>query len=345
MTSTRLSTSIQAVMDEVVGNYSNFQDVGIVVIGRNEGERLVRCLRSLKPWKLPTVYVDSGSTDDSVKVAGEAGARVVHLDLSLPFTAARARNAGFKELLDVHKKIKYVQFIDGDCALDRKWLPAARSFMIKHPDVAITGGRRREIHPDASVYNWLCDVEWDSPVGEAAFCGGDTLMSVKALNETGGFRNDLLAGEEPELCIRLRDRGWRIWRLDEEMTLHDAAITRFSQWWRRCVRAGYGMADVAWLHRNSRNVLWKKDSARAVVYGGLIPAVMALGIVYPILLLAGLAYPVSFLRVARRGPGDWRSASAFAAFNTLAKFPQFLGVLRFVFDSLMRRRRQIIEYK
>src|SRR5258708_29326418 len=134
-------------------------DFGIVAIGRNEGERLKRCLRSL-PVAARIVYVDSGSTDGSDAWARDFGAEVVHLDLSIQFTAARARNAGFRRLLEMAPQIPYVQFVDGDCELAREWPTTAIDFLQQHDDVAAVFGRRRELKPDQSVYNQLCDFEW-----------------------------------------------------------------------------------------------------------------------------------------------------------------------------------------
>jgi glycosyltransferase involved in cell wall biosynthesis len=44
-------------------------DVAVVAIGRNEGDRLKACLRSVVDVAALVVYVDSGSTDDSVAFA------------------------------------------------------------------------------------------------------------------------------------------------------------------------------------------------------------------------------------------------------------------------------------
>lgn len=191
--------------------------IAAVVIGRNEGERLIRCLRSLQGQVQQLIYVDSGSTDGSAAAARDLGAEVVDLDLSRPFTAARARNAGLAAL---SSGIELVQFADGDCELDPGWIGAAADFMQTHPRAAAVCGRRRERFPEASVYNRLCDAEWNTPVGEATACGGDAMMRVAAVYTAGGYREGLIAGEEPELCLRLRRAGWQVWRLDAEMTLH-----------------------------------------------------------------------------------------------------------------------------
>ena len=73
-------------------NEANF---GAVVMGRNDGERLKLCIDSLSV-AARIVYVDSGSTDGSVDWARAHGADVVELDSAVAFTAARARNSGFR---------------------------------------------------------------------------------------------------------------------------------------------------------------------------------------------------------------------------------------------------------
>src|SRR5581483_941040 len=200
--------------------------VGIVVIGRNEGERLIGCLSSVS-HEGTLIYVDSGSSDGSVAAAEKMGASVVKLDLNLPFTAARARNEGFAALKALRPNVRFVQFIDGDCILVDGWLEKALMFLEQRANAAIVCVRRREHEPSPSIYNLLCELEWNTPVGQTLACGGDALVRVAAFEQVGGFRPQLIAGEEPELCVRLREKGWKIWRLDAEMTQHDAAMTRF----------------------------------------------------------------------------------------------------------------------
>ena len=168
--------------------------------------------------------------------------------MTIPFTAARARNEGFACVQRLLPTMRYVQFVDGDCEVVGSWLLQAQAFLDTHPDVAVVCGRRRERFPQRSIYNLLCDLEWDTPIGEAKACGGDALMRADAFAAACGFRADLIAGEEPELCVRLRANGWKVWRLAEEMTLHDATMTRFGQWWRRTLRGGYAFAEGASLH-------------------------------------------------------------------------------------------------
>ena len=222
--------------------------IGVVVIGRNEGERLRKCLQSVKKNADQVVYVDSGSTDGSIAMAIGKGIDVVELDLSTPFTAARARNEGFKKLLELVPNLIYVQLVDGDCEIVDDWLETAAAFLNSHDDVAIVCGRLRERHPERSIYKMLCDIEWDTPIGASKACGGIAMVRAEALADVGGYRADLIAGEEPKLCVRLRAAGWKVWRLDTEMALHDASMTRFGQWWKRALRGDYAFAEGVYLH-------------------------------------------------------------------------------------------------
>lgn len=318
--------------------------IGAVIIGRNEGERLRRCLASL-PAEVRAVYVDSGSTDGSVAAARDAGVAVVELDLSRKFTAARARNEGFAAL-DTQGNVDFVQFIDGDCELQPGWIAAAHEFLTSNPQAAVACGRRRERFPEATVYNRLCDDEWDTPVGAAQACGGDALMRAAALREVGGFNPDLIAGEEPELCQRLRRKGWQIWRLDHEMVLHDAAMTRFGQWWQRMRRGGHAAAEGAAMHGKGPDRHGVAQTRRAMIWGAALPLVAIFGglFVSGWFLALLLIYPLQILRLARRRGGA-RAAWEWAFFNTLGKFPEALGVIGYRYGRLTRRQQGLIEYK
>lgn len=321
---------------------------GVVAIGRNEGARLRQCLHSL-PQSGPNtvVYVDFGSKDGSPQWAREQGVEVVELDMSVPFTAARARNAGFKRLREIAPDLMYVQFVDGDCELIPGWTEQALSFLESHADVAVVSGRRRERYPDRSVYNWLRDRDWDGPVGEVRACGGDVMMRVNALEAVGGYREDVLAGEERELCVRLRSVGWHIWRLDVEMTLHDAAMTRFGQWWRRSIRTGHGFAQGAYLHGASPERHWVWQSRRAWLWGVWFPfgCLVASLAYWPWGLAAWLIYPLQVLRLTTRNRGSLRDRARVAFFEVLGRFAEAWGQVRFLRDRLLGRQVRLIEYK
>lgn len=317
--------------------------VDAVVIGRNEGARLRACLASLRGRVRRLIYVDSGSTDGSPQAALDTGAELVDLDLSQPFTAARARNAGLARLFGAGAD--FVQLIDGDCTLDPDWIAVASGFLVAHPGTAIACGRRRERHPEASVYNRLCDREWDTPVGEATACGGDALMRLAALSQVGGYNDNLIAGEEPDLCLRLRRAGWSVWRLDAEMTRHDADIRRFAQWWQRSRRAGHAFAEGAALHGAGAERHWVRETRRALIWGAALPlAIVALALLTPWAWAALAIYPAQVLRLARRD-GSTRAALEWALFTVLGKFPEAQGTLEFRLNRWRGGKAGLLEYK
>ena len=320
--------------------------VGVVAIGRNEGARLIACLRSALRDCRDVVYVDSGSSDGSAEAARALGAEVVELDLAIPFTAARARNAGFRALLARAPELDFVQFVDGDCELREGWIAAAAEALRARPDLAVVCGRRRERFPQASLWNRLCDLEWDTPAGPALHCGGDSLMRVEAVSAVGGWRDGLIAGEEPELCVRLRAAGWGVERLDLEMTWHDAAMTRFSQWWRRSVRAGHAYAEGAWLHGRAPERHWVRETIRALAWGALLPAAAVLGALLwsPWALALLLAWPAQAARLALREDGG-REAWIRGVLSVLGKLAEARGALGFVAGRRQGRRARLIEYK
>ena len=344
--------------------------VGVVAIGRNEGERLRACLEAIVRAGAPATYVDSGSTDGSVALAQRLGVQVVELDMSVPFTAARARNAGFKRLLEAHPELQFIQFIDGDCEMADRWLDVAAQTLEERPELAIVAGRCRERHPDASVYNRICDLEWDTPVGDSEKCGGIFLIRALALRQVQGFNPALIAGEEPEMCVRLREKGWRVWRIGEEMNLHDAAITRFGQWWRRMIRGGHAFAEVSGMHPQSPKRIWVRETRSSLGWGLVVPiTIVSLACLALIVALAapsqgwpawlwrgaaasavglGALYPVLLAKVylsQRRQGRSPRDAALYAASVVLAKPAQAIGVLKFRASRLSGKRTGLIEYK
>ncbi|HEX8323129.1 MAG TPA: glycosyltransferase family A protein [Tepidisphaeraceae bacterium] len=312
---------------------------GIVAIGRNEGERLRSCLTAaLATRSAGVVYVDSGSTDGSRDLARAMRVEVVELDLSIPFTAARARNEGFALLLELRPDIEFVQFLDGDCELRPDWCDRAVAELNTKPKAAVVCGRRRERFPDATVWNKLCDIEWNTPIGQANSCGGDAMFRVAPFKAAGGYTADVIAGEEPELCARLRAAGWEVWRIDAEMTLHDAAMTSAKQWWKRNVRAGHAYAEGNARHGAEPERFWEKEVRSNKIWGtaALLP------LVWP--LHAALALKVAHYMHHGRGLSSL-DALRYGAATAAGKLPQMLGQRKYYADRRAGRRASIIEYK
>ncbi len=336
--------------------------VGVVAIGRNEGERLKRCLTSVQATGAPCVYVDSQSDDNSIEIARASGADVVELDISGGFTAAKARNAGFRQLIAANPDLSYVQFIDGDCELVAGWLETAVDWLTAHSAVAVVAGRRRERFRDDTIFNRHCDMEWATPTGFAATIGGDALYRIDAFEDVGGFNDAFICGEEPELCRRLRIAGWKVERIDVEMTLHDAAITSWAQWWKRTKRGGWAFAegadrfggkDAAFV--DNYNV---KETRSIWRWGAIIPMLIIAASILAIIGVPGAAlaayggvllYPLMSVRIAIKRIGDHGDrvpdALIYGALTMLGKIPEFAGALKYYRSKKSDAPAELIEYK
>ncbi len=325
-------------------------NIGIVVIARNEGERLRRCLASCVGEARRVVYADSGSTDGSVEHARDAGVEVVEVDTSLPANASRGRNTGMRRLFEIEPDVEHMFFVDGDCRLVPGFLAAAREALEGDPGLGAVCGRRREVDPDASLYNRLVHIEWNTPVGETRASGGDVLVRAEALRQVGGYDESMSCGEDPEMCFRLREKGWRIRRIDHDMTLHDVALRRFGAWWKRHARGGYAFAHGAAKHLHGPEWFHLKEVASIGFWGlGLPLAAVLVGIAtrgWGLLLL--FLYGWLWFRVWRwrRGMGDQpRHASIYAVFVVLGKIAEAWGVLRLLLSLVTGGESRYVEYK
>lgn len=316
--------------------------VGVVVIGRNEGERLRTCLVALSRANVPAarvVYVDSGSSDGSVELAHSLGVHAIALEP--PFTAAKGRNAGMAWLQAQHPQLLAIQFVDGDCEYFPAWFDIAAQTLRDDDSIAAVTGILTERHPEASIFNLLCNVEWTGVVGDIDAFGGNVMIRCEALRATGTYNPELIAGEDPEFAVRMKKvTGKRVVRIDEPMCLHDAAMTKASQWWKRNVRSGHAYAQVSRLHGEAPLRFWKRETRSNWVWGAALP-VVAPWLVPP-------AYLVLFWRIygdARRRGLDAAAARTYAFFTAVGKIPQALGQAKFELNRLRGEKSAIIEYK
>jgi cellulose synthase/poly-beta-1,6-N-acetylglucosamine synthase-like glycosyltransferase len=327
--------------------------LSVVVIGRNEGARLLRCLQSVRAMASPggpieLIYVDTASSDGSAEHAAELGANVHVVGPQQP-SAALARNVGWRAA-----RAAVILFLDGDTILYPRFVADAWS-QLDDPRVAVVCGQRREAEPRASVFHRVIDLDWLRPAGPTAFCGGDALVRRCVLDEVGGYDETLIAGEEPELCSRLRARGYVVLRVDLPMTLHDLGIRRWSQYWRRALRSGHAYAEVAERTASSAAPLWgdvvRRNRVHAITVLGLPILGAALswstGSHFPwLVVIAVLAALV--LRTAWRA--RWRSDDLgtlllYAVHSHLQQLPILVGQMSFYWNRRRGRRRRLVEYK
>lgn len=333
----------------------NGKKVGVVVIGRNEGERLRRCLSSIPSSSVHIVYVDSGSSDHSVEIAYLFANKIIELNSALPFSAARARNEGFLALSQLYPETQFVQFIDGDCEINGHWLGAASRFLEVNKDVAIVNGRLNERFPEISIYNKLANLEWNSSSpGDVDAVGGIFMVRAAVFESVEGFNETVTAGEEPELCQRIKDVGWRLVHLDVDMAWHDLAMKNFGSWWMRQIRGGYGGLDVArrfgitsFIKNNWRARFWSIWPILIVLGWGLggwfVGELVGMFLAFSIAML----WPIQFVRILLR---TWRNgqtiklALAYSWFTMLSFWPQMLGQIYYIIDGLFKRNQRLIEY-
>jgi GT2 family glycosyltransferase len=327
-------------------------ELAAVVIGRNEGDRLQPSIASLQVANIPTVYVDSGSSDGSPALARTLGISAIELDPSRPFSAARGRNEGLAQAIRQWPSIEYVLFLDGDCTVDAGFPALAVTTFEEHPGCAIVTGHLSERHPDRSVYNRLCAIEWRSPAGRIENMnglGGIMVARVSAFSEVGGFDEQAIAGEEPDLGVRLGLAGYSIIKIDHPMATHDAQIERFGQWWTRAVRGGHALAHRYARHGRTRFRDGRRE-LRSVLFWGLLLPACALLLAWPtrglsLVLLA--AYLLLSWKVYRhyRGSGLVAEEAWLATrFILYGKFAEVIGVMRYGLNR-MRGSFRIIEYK
>ncbi len=327
--------------------------LSVVVIGRNEGARLARCLESVQAMDKDTfsveiVYVDSASTDGSIAIARRHNAEIEEVRAGRP-TAALGRNAGWRRSTG-----SLVLFLDGDTVLDPKFV-AGSVAEFDQPNTAIVWGHRREIHPEKSIFNRVLDLDWIYAPGIVEFCGGDAIMRRAVLEQVGGFDETLIAGEEPEMCRRIRAEGYQIVHVNRPMTGHDLAMTSWKQYWRRATRAGYAYAEVSNRFRNTGMPFWEEEARRNRSRTVILLVLPVIGAVTSLLLwnlwpMAGSA-AVLLLLVGRTAwkarwkSSDWGTLFLYGIHSHLQQFPIYWGQMQYSRDRRAGQRRGLIEYK
>jgi cellulose synthase/poly-beta-1,6-N-acetylglucosamine synthase-like glycosyltransferase len=327
--------------------------VSVVVIGRNEGERLRRCLQSVfamthPGFTLQVVYVDSGSTDGSIALAEAEGAQAIALTPERP-SAALGRNAGWQAA-----RGSIILFLDGDTVLHPDFVAASLP-EFSDPALAAVWGHRRELHPEQSIFNRTLDLDWIYAPGVTPYCGGDALFRRSVLAQTDGFDPTLIAGEEPELCRRIVALGFYILHVDRPMTMHDLAITRWSQYWKRNTRAGHAFAEVSERFRNAEQPFWSGEATRnrnrclALVLG-LLTAIASSILLRSLLLFAIYCAVFLFLSIRSASKAawktkDWGTLMMYGVHSHIQQIPIYFGQLQYKWSRRRGKRRLLVEYK
>lgn len=315
----------------------------VVVIGRNEGERLKVCLHSVVPQTSVTVYVDSGSSDGSAAFARSMGCHVIELDPARPFGPSRARNEGFAAAIALAPDAPFVQFLDGDCEMMEGWLEAGAATLAAQPEVGIVCGTVHEIFPDATLYNKVFEIEWQHPAGEIEACAGRLMTRTALFRDSGGFRTDIIAGEDEEFCHRVRSASWKVLHIKVPMGRHDVAMTNLHQLWRRARRTGFAYAQVAAIIGRRGDKVYSREIFRIWFWALLLPlaALCLAPLTLGLSLCLFAAYPLVIARIAaniRREGWSRRDGWIYGWITTFSKFPALQGMIEYYWWRLRGQR-------
>ncbi len=316
--------------------------IGVVIIGVNVSRYIGDCIRSVRaadyPQELITIaYVDGGSTDDSAHRALAAGdIQLIELNDLHP-TPGRGRNAGWKAMTT-----PLIQFLDADTLIDPKWFRKA----IVHFEgniVAVCGGRK-ERYPKKNFFHRLTELEWRYEIGLCRYFGGDVLLRRQVLEETKGFDESLVAGEDPELSYRIRHLGYQILRLDAPMTTHDINMSSLRQYFKRAFRSGYAYAEIGIRFMKNQEKMWQREliriTATVLLQLGILLAGSAMGYSRVALGLAILVFLRPFFRLGKvcdRFDVSLPMGLLYAAHTSIVIYPQFFGVVRYLAGRILER--------
>lgn len=164
------------------------------------------------------ILVDSASSDRTVEIALEYPIAVLGLPDRAWLCPAAGRYAGFASTTGSN-----VLFLDGDMELCERWLSSALDALSKAPFLAAVAGR--VIDAERGIAELPTDpLRPQMFEGEAAWevphSAGAAVYRRAALEEVGCFNPYLRSDEEPELALRLRDRGFKILALDQPSVVH-----------------------------------------------------------------------------------------------------------------------------
>jgi len=165
-----------------------------------------------------------------------------------------------------------VLFLDGDMELCQGWLRKALEVLRQQPDVAVVTGLvvDRPLHTERSDTFVVEQVDAPVRLTDVKHGGGAALYRRAVLNEVGPFNPHFYSDEEPELCVRIRRRGYRVVELDCPAVCHytepHEAISTLLARWKRKLYLGPG--QILRYHLGSR-VFWDYLGARGF---GCLPA-------------------------------------------------------------------------
>ncbi|MBN1907879.1 MAG: glycosyltransferase [Deltaproteobacteria bacterium] len=313
--------------------------IGIVIIGINECSHIADCIKAIRAVNYPQdlldiTYVDGGSSDNTPDLAtGFEGVRVMQLNNPHP-TPGRGRNAGWLTLSS-----PIIQFLDADMIIDPDWFLHAHKLL--ENNIGAVTGTLKEIYPDKNIYHILAEMEWAGKEGPCDFFGGGVLISRKALEDANGYDEYLIAGEDPDLSYRIREKGWLIKRSGHTMAMHDINMSSFLKYLKRAFRGGYAYAEISFRYIKKNEKMWFRETLRILVRS-LLPLIIMLtgfisGFVFSGLIFA-LLFAVkpsfSIFKFKKQFNRPWKDIIIYTVNAIIIVFPQLFGVIRYYYGLI-----------
>ncbi len=192
--------------------------ISIIIIGKNEGGKLIKCLESVsnlihsnKEILFEVIYIDSNSTDNSIVNARNFGDNIRIYKINGKTNAAIARNIGAKEA-----KGDVLFFLDGDMEVNITFLNHAVSNGQLTYDV-VTGHINDYIYNDEGIFQRvkLRTYKENIPVELQIIntLGGVFLIKKRIWNTIGGMRTKYKLNEDFDISFRLRKNKIKLVRL------------------------------------------------------------------------------------------------------------------------------------
>jgi cellulose synthase/poly-beta-1,6-N-acetylglucosamine synthase-like glycosyltransferase len=221
---------------------SDWPRISVVVCSHDGARTITECCEGLAQLDYPNfevIVVDDGSRDGTGAVGNEFGFRVIRTE---NHGLANARNVGMNAATG-----EIIAYIDDDAFPDPHWLTyLASSF--KSTNYAAVGG------PNIAPMNdgWIPECVANAPGNPVHVLLSDQLaehipgcnMAIRrdCLQAIGGFDSQFrVAGDDVDVCWRLRERGWTV-------GFHPAAVVwhhrRNSIWMYAKQQIGYGRAEA-----------------------------------------------------------------------------------------------------
>ncbi len=311
--------------------------VDFVIIGLNSekylGECIKSCLEVTKEYNVAKIiYVDGGSDDNSINIADELGVTTIIYEGSYPSPGIQ-RNIGFKA-----SKNKYIMFLDSDTIVNKEFVVKALDILKNGIGVGGVFGRRIEKYPTKNFYHVIANIEWNKQIGTAKDFGGDVVLKREAVQLTGGYNEELIGGEDPELARRIIKLGYEIIGLDTTMTIHDINMNSIKSYLKRAYRSGYGFGAVHYFHKE----YWILENKRILIRGFLSILcffMIFFNFLFIILFVLILFKPRIFnsKRISKELDLDKFEGKIYLYHSSIVVIPQFFGLIRFYLGLLLKK--------